>query len=225
MQVTSIGALVIAHVKCVDPGQTAAWSDWYDAVWLPALLEERDTATDATLWSLANQPEPGLPGLGFSHVAVFECVDLSAVARLAARAAELRTEQLVHPCHCVTAADVWVPHGRWVDRPSRSPHRTGMILAEVMVADPSAEAGWHEWYDAQHIPDMLDTGAFAAATRWERSPRRQIGPNHLTVYDIEGIEVAAAVERSAQAMPGIVAAGRKFPGHTGVLTVTLVPSG
>ena len=94
-----------------------------------------------------------------------------------------------------------------------------------MPANPADEDRWDDWYDTVHVPDMLATGAFAAATRWERSPRLAFGPNHLTLYDVAHADVQTAVDLSAAAMPGIVAAGRKFPGHTGALTLTLVPAG
>ena len=72
---------------------------------------------------------------------------------------------------------------------------------------------------------MMDSGAFAATTRWERAPRRAFGANHLTLYDVAHADIQTAVDLSARAMPGIVAGGRKFPGHTGALTLTLLPSG
>jgi hypothetical protein len=72
---------------------------------------------------------------------------------------------------------------------------------------------------------MLASGAFSAATRWLREPRRVYGPNHITLYDVAHESIDTAVRLSAAAMPGIVAAGRKHPAHTGAMTLTLVPSG
>jgi hypothetical protein len=72
---------------------------------------------------------------------------------------------------------------------------------------------------------MLASGAFSAATRWERAPREAHTSNFITLYDIASEDVQVAVEKSAAVMPGIVAAGRKHSTHTGGLVVTLNPSG
>lgn len=222
---TPTSTIVVAHAKCADADQAEAWEAWYDDAHLPDLLDPGDTATVATRWVLADPPAPGRPGLGFSHVTMFEFADVGAVVRLESRATRLREEGSIHPAHCITGVSVWNAHGAWTDKPAPSPELHGQILAEVMPANPADEAAWDEWYESQHVPDMLDTGAFAAATRWERAPRWAFGPNHLTAYDITHRDIGTAVEMSAQALPGLAASGRKFSGHTGVLTLALVPTG
>ena len=69
---------------------------------------------------------------------------------------------------------------------------------------------------------MMASEAFSAATRWRRDPRRPLGPDFVTLYDVSLDSIDEAVARSAAVMPGIVAAGRKHPTHTGALTITLV---
>jgi hypothetical protein len=91
-----------------------------------------------------------------------------------------------------------------------------------MPNDPAREVEWDEWYDREHVPDMLASGAFTAATRWRREPRRSLGADFVTLYDVSLPSIDEAVARSAAVMPGIVAAGRKHPAHTGALTLTLV---
>jgi hypothetical protein len=91
-----------------------------------------------------------------------------------------------------------------------------------MANDPTRESEWDEWYDREHIPDMMASDAFSAATRWRRDPRRPLGADFVTLYDVTLDSIDEAVARSAAVMPGIVAAGRKHPTHTGALTITLV---
>jgi hypothetical protein len=169
-----------------------------------------------------------MPGLGLTHVTIVE-VDGSDVAGRAMRALDhhdaLRAVGRMHPAHVAVGAEVFAAHGPHADKPDPSSALHGHILAHVLCCDPTREADWDAWYDDQHVPDMLSCGAFGAMTRWVRTPRNRVGPNHLTLYDVASPTVEEAVERSAAVMRGIVAAGRKHPCHTGGLTLTLRPVG
>jgi hypothetical protein len=226
----SAAGLLIVATKCNQPPREAEWEAWYDDVHLPDLLDGWPAGqgpTVATRWALSRKPEPGMPGLGFSHVAIYELPDepLAAAERLAARQAQLRADGRVHPTHAVVDVGLFVAHGRWADKPEPSAELRGHILANVFANDPDLEAEWDAWYDAEHIPDMMASEAFAAATRWRREPRRPYGPNHITLYDVTLDSIDEAVARSAAVMPGLIAAGRKHRAHTGALTLTLVPAG
>ena len=107
------------------------------------------------------------------------------------------------------------------------PELTGHILAYVLCNDPEREAEWDRWNDEVHMPDMLASDAFAGVTRWRRLAPEDDGrrARFATLYDVGAIGIDAAVARSAAAMPGIVAAGRKLGCHVGALTVTLVRPG
>ena len=101
------------------------------------------------------------------------------------------------------------------------PELTGHIMAYVLSNDPRREAEWDRWNDDVHMPDMLESNAFRAVTRWRRHHRAGRRGGYLTLYDVGPIGVEEAVARSAAVMPGIVAAGRKLACHVGALTVTL----
>ncbi len=169
-----------------------------------------------------------MPGIGFTHVTIFELddADVSAQAdRTLAAGDALRAEGRFHPAHATIAAEVFAAHGPYGTKPEPSDALRGHILTNVLCSDPSREAEWDAWYDDQHVPDMLACGAFGAMSRWARVPRRRVGPNHLTLYDVVTDTVDEAVERSAGALADVVAAGRKHECHTGGLTVTLQPTG
>lgn len=220
--------LLISYVKCNAAANEADWSAWYDDVHLPDLLRDGGGPWVATRWELSTKPAPGMPGIGFTHVTIYEFDQpdpLTAVERLVARDVELRDAGRVHPNHAVIDAHAFRAHGPWSDKPEPSPALRGHILAYVLCNQPEHEAAWDEWYDREHVPDMLGSGGFSAATRWERMPRNAYGAHHITLYDVAHESVQTAVDLSAAVMPGIVAAGRKHPCHTGAMTVTLVPSG
>ena len=221
--------LLLLTEKCLRAGDEPDWNQWQHEVRLPALCGAGGLGGDrgawvATRFELTARPEPGMPGLGFTHVTILE-LDEADVAEQADRVLDrddaLRSDGRMHPAHVTVSAEVFAAHGPHSNKPAPSGALHGHILAHVLCADPARNAEWDAWYDEQHVPDMLACGAFGAMTRWVRTPRNRVGPNHLTLYDVATDTVEEAVERSAAVMPGIVAAGRKHPCHTGGLTLTL----
>jgi len=169
-----------------------------------------------------------MPGIGFTHVTIYELDDTDVVAQAAGTLDTddaLRAAGRVHAAHVCVGADVLRAHGPFGDKPEPSPALRGHILTNVLCNDPAREDEWDAWYDDQHVPDMLSCGAFGAMSRWQRMPRARVGSNFLTLYDVSTDTVDEAVERSAATLAEIVAAGRKHETHTGALTVTLRPTG
>lgn len=220
--------LLISFVKCNLPAQERSWAAWYDDTHLPDLLQGDDAPRLATRWELSQKPQPGMPGIGFSHVTIYELdrADVQGQAEaLVARDAALRKDSRIHENHAVIDAHVFVAHGRYCDKAEPSSRLRGHILSFVLCNRPEREAEWDAWYDREHVPDMLDSGGFSGVTRWQRLPRNRHGAQHITLYDTECETVQQAVELSAAALAKLSAAGRKHPCHTGAMTVTLQPSG
>jgi hypothetical protein len=219
--------LIVVYAKCARVADEAGWDEWEDHVHVPALCSG-DGPWAATRFELTARPEPGMPGIGFTHVTVYELDDPDVCAQ-ATRALdaddELRAEGRFHPAHATVAADVLAAHGPHGVKPEPSAALRGHILTHVLCTDPAREAEWDAWYDAEHVPDMMSCGAFGAMSRWRRAPRARVGANHLTLYDVATETVDEAVTRSAAVLQEIVAAGRKHECHAGALTVTLRPTG
>jgi hypothetical protein len=219
--------LLIVYAKCIRAPEEADWDAWEDTVHLPAVCRE-DGPWTATRFELTTRPEPGRPGIGFTHVTIYELDAADVIEqghRALARDGALRGERRMHPAHATVGADVFTAHGRYGQKPEPSPARHGHILTHVLCNDPTREAEWDAWYDDEHVPDMLACGAFGAMSRWRRTPPVAVGSNHLTLYDVSTLTVDEAVRRSAATLAEIVAAGRKHETHTGALTVTLRPTG
>ena len=222
--------LIIVFSKSAKPPLEAEWSQWYDDVHLPELFAAAgDNAPKvAVRFEQARKPEPGMPGMGFSHVTIYEFDGDAPKSKMAACLeldAKMRAEGRMHPSHAVVDLQEFVAHGPYSIKPEPSPALRGHILAWVFANDPARDPEWDEWYDREHIPDMMDSGAFAAATRWRRTEWRPYGPNTITLYDVSHESVDTAVQRSAAVMPGIIASGRKHETHVGALTLTLIPTG
>jgi len=219
--------LLVVYAKCIRAPEERDWDEWEDDVHLPALCTAGGPWV-ATRFELTARPQPGMPGIGFTHVTIYE-LDESDVAAQATRTLDaddtLRAAGRVHGAHASVGADVLTAHGRFGEKPEPSPALRGHILTNVLCNDPAREDEWDAWYDEQHVPDMHSCGAFGAMSRWRRTPRARVGANFVTLYDVSTDTVEEAVERSAVTLAEIVAAGRKHESHTGALTVTLRPTG
>jgi hypothetical protein len=219
--------LLVVHAKCIRAAEEPGWDTWEDDVHLPAQCSS-DGAWAATRFELTARPEPGTPGIGFTHVTIHELDDADVgaqAARILAVDDALRADGRMHPAHATIAADVFVAHGPHGSKPTPDAARTGHILTHVLCTDPARVDEWDRWYDDVHVPDMLSCGAFSAMSRWRRLSPVAVGPNHLTLYDVATPMVDEAVARSAATLAEVVAAGRKHECHTGGLTVTVRPTG
>jgi hypothetical protein len=219
--------LLVVFAKCIRAPEEPEWDLWEDDVHLPAACTT-DGPWVATRFQLTARPQPGMPGIGFTHVTIYE-LDAPDVTAQAARTLAvddaLRADGRMHPAHATVGADVFRAHGPFGEKPEPSSALRGHILTYVLCTDPTREAEWDAWYDAQHVPDMLSCGAFGALSRWRRTPEVRVGSNFLTLYDVATDTVDEAVQRSAVTLAEIVSAGRKLETHTGGLTLTLHPTG
>jgi hypothetical protein len=216
-----------AGLLVVYASEEPEWDKWEDDVHLPALCTAGGPWV-ATRFELTARPQLGMPGIGFTHVTIYELdgTDVAAQAACTLDADDaLRAAGRVHAAHVSVGADVLAAHGPFGEKPEPSPVLRGHILTNVLCNDPTREDEWDAWYDEQHVPDMLSCGAFGAMSRWQRTPRARVGSNFLTLYDVSTETVDEAVKRSAAMLAEIVAAGRKHETHTGALTVTLRPTG
>lgn len=219
--------LLIEYAKCIRPVEEPDWDQWEDEIHLPARCVAGGPWV-ATRFELTARPQPGMPGIGFTHVTIYELDDTDIAAQAARTLAvedALRTTGRMHGAHAAIGADVLTGHGVFGTKPEPSPALRGHILTNVLSNDPAREAEWDAWYDQIHVPDMLSCGAFGAISRWRRTPPVPVGSNFVTLYDVATDTVDEAVERSAATLAEIVAVGRKHETHTGALTVTLRPTG
>ena len=178
--------------------------------WLAAYRPIVDTA-GGSLWAVEGSGDGRGPGPGHTHTTLLPAPDLEGYERSVAAA---RTSGRLPVGHAEIRRDVWQPR-RSIRAEGAAGPVTALILAEVLCTDPEREAEWDSWYDGQHLPDMMASGAFAAGSRWYRTPTRPGGTNHLTIYEIAGIDLEEAVARSAAILPEIAATGRSHECHTG----------
>ena len=105
---SSARGLLVVHSKCVRAVEQPERDAWEDDVHFPALCGSGG-AWAATRFELTVRPEPGMPGIGFTHVTILELDDLEVAAQAPRVLAvdELGDAGRMHPAHTTIAADVF----------------------------------------------------------------------------------------------------------------------
>jgi len=89
------------------------------------------------------------------------------------------------------------------------------VLAVVANCDPAREAEFNRWYDDVHLLDIMETGAFHTAYRYESTDVATTGGKYLAIYESE-YEPAKAREIMAPRIPKLREMGRVFDGMKSV---------
>ena len=205
--VHGLDRVTFVATKTVRADDHPTWEQW---------LADHAAAHGGALWRLLDPGPSGRPGIGHTHV-VHLPGDVA--SRFDAATAVARADGSARG-HAEIRRDEWIRVGDGFALAAGA-DVTGLIVAEVVCVDPTRVDEWDAWYDEQHLPDMMASGAFVAGTRWRRTDPRPGTANHLTVYEIADRSVGDAIDRSAAAMAPLVARGRKHECHTGGLTWAL----
>ena len=103
----------------------------------------------------------------------------------------------------------WMAFWRRLSTKSVAQRSTASIYL-VGMDPPAAEAvdllRFNEYYDAVHIPEVLDVGSFHRATRYELIANRGLGrtpmPRYCAVYEADAQTTARRAERAHHRSPG-----------------------
>ena len=81
---------------------------------------------------------------------------------------------------------------------ARRPTR-GILLVLSNCKDPAREAEFHRWYEDIHVADILETGAFHTAYRYESLDPQATQAQYLALYETEQSDPAKAREALGKA--------------------------
>ncbi|MBI3953121.1 MAG: EthD domain-containing protein [Chloroflexi bacterium] len=73
---------------------------------------------------------------------------------------------------------------------------------------PMTDAEFNRWYDTVHVPDVLKTPGFVAATRYQHADPKPGDARYLAVYELDTDDVAAAGKALGQVLKEARAQGR-----------------
>ncbi|MCH7553303.1 MAG: hypothetical protein IIC82_04835 [Chloroflexi bacterium] len=98
-----------------------------------------------------------------------------------------------------------------VAAPQGSGARTTGILAVMMDFKDAAERqAFQPWYGDVHIPEILATGFYHTATRYQSDPLQPSHPEFMTLYETDREDVTATLKQFTKALRDLTPSPRKF---------------
>ena len=183
----------------------------------------------ATRWELIDRPATGYPAVGFTHLNVKEVEGPDVAASMRPRDPDalrrLREQGRMFPNQGVIDIVTLRSVGRWAEKPEPTADTKGLFCVFATCTDSDMEEEWNDWYDNVHVPDVLDTGRFRAATRWVRLERRRHGTDYLALYEIAHDDIAGTVQAVGELVPKLFARGRMHSHHCGGMRFAARPAG
>ena len=219
---SGIDGLYITFCRCNDPAREPVWDEWFDTVRLPQLMHTGGWAR-ATRWRLT-VPVASSTDLGFSHMTVLEMDGPDALEKIQRAASSAFVPGLLHSHHAALGALALRPVGRWADTPPLAADAQSLLFISGRCTDPARDAEWNRWYDDVHIPDVLSTGGYHAATRWRLLDPHPAQANDYAIYQSR-LQADEAYRTMAEGIPPLYAQGRRHPLHTAGIRFTLEPAG
>jgi hypothetical protein len=84
----------------------------------------------------------------------------------------------------------------------------GLLAVESRCSDPKREAEWHDWYNTVHVPDMLGSGLYHTAYRFEIVNRTDSRGHYLALYETDLNPATAHRSFWEEFRPKWIASGR-----------------
>ena len=198
-------AVRLTLTTCADRRREAEFNIWYDRTHIPDVLAG-GVATHGTRFANAD-PESANP----AYLALYE------LSGLDLKQIQHRFADLVQRLHCdgrmlgdlqIVRRSMWRRLGGTftTDRTGRA-RTAGVFIIESSCSAPDRERDFNEWYERIHIPDLLGTGLFHTAHRFQ-AMAGQSGGKYLAMYETDGDPLAAVNEFSRSHRPHLKAAGR-----------------
>ena len=96
----------------------------------------------------------------------------------------------------------------------------GILLVLSTCKETAGEEAFNRWYEDVHIPDVLDTGAFHAAYRYESIEPQAAKTKYLAIFETDNTDPAKASEEAAKFRPDWQQRGRLFDGTDPATSLT-----
>ncbi|GBD11722.1 hypothetical protein HRbin23_01395 [bacterium HR23] len=100
----------------------------------------------------------------------------------------------LHPALQVVARLMWKRIGPTFTTPKTGRASiTGLFAVQAHCADPSREKEFNDWYNTVHVPDILSTGLFHTAYRFEAVLPQPGQDRYLALYETDVPDPVLAV--------------------------------
>ena len=207
--------LVLAISNCSDPSREKEFNYWYNHVHVPDVT---GLAPLSSCIRFVNTDERSTAG---KYVTTYEIhrEDLSGVlAAIEPTSARLR--EMGRQCdlqQMVVRATFKRLGGEF--RAATRPVR-GILAVMHNCDEPATEAEYNRWYTDIHIPDVLDTGLYHTAYRYECLEPEASPGKYLTIYETDQGDPGKAGDELMKLRADWERRGRLFEGYQRVFRIT-----
>ncbi len=185
-------SLLVALINYVDPATEDKFNFWYNHFHIPDV-------TAVGVWGHGTRfvnTNPNLkPGDG-NYLAIYESQvdDISKVKDETAGKEQKWRDQGRYDITNIRR--MMVGYFRRTGGEFRAKNRpmTGISMVCTNCKDPKRDEEFNRWYEDVHIPDVLNTGLFHAAYRYETAGYIEgtTGPKYLAIYETDAADPAKA---------------------------------
>ncbi|MCS7206537.1 MAG: DUF4286 family protein [Dehalococcoidia bacterium] len=198
--------------NCTDPLKEEEFNRWYDSVHLADMLATR-LVTHPTRYRNADPLQRDA-----RYLAIYEVEQENLLEKIPHEIMERFTPQWIaqgrmHPALQVVARWMWRRIGPsfTTAKTGRAPI-TGLYAVQSHCANSAQEREFNEWYNTIHVPDILSTGLFHTAYRFEAVLPQPGQDRYLALYETDAPDPLLAVREMAEMhRPRWIAGGRFSP--------------
>lgn len=181
--------LAVVLVNCNDPAQEDDFDRWYNEIHLP------DVCNPGVFSRATRYQNPNATGGDEQprYAALYETDrDDPGAAWIDNRehTGPLRAQGRIHGALKASYVGVYKRIG---GPPAAARPVTGVLIVLNDCADPARHDEFNAWYDDVHIPDVLATGAYHSAARYENTDPES-GPRYLAVYETDAADPVGQVD-------------------------------
>jgi hypothetical protein len=179
--------LLVVISNCGDPSKEEEFNYWYNHIHLPDVTSAGVFRHAMRFVNTAPNPEGG------KYFATYETnwEDVTEATKvMGGVGARLREEGRYTPHLQVVLGGAFKKLGGEFSAASR-PAR-GILMLLLNCNDPAREEEYNRWYSDVHIPDILNTGLFHTAYRYESLDPQNTKGKYLTIYETDSSDPSRA---------------------------------
>ncbi len=208
--------LLLAITNCDDPSKEEEFNYWYNHIHLPDVTEPG--VFRHAMRFVNTNPNPGEGKYIATYETNWEDVSKASTA-MQEVGAKLRERERTFPhIQSVPGGGTFKKLGGEFYAASR-PTR-GILMVMLNCKDPNREEEFNRWYSDVHIPDILDTGLFHTAYRYESLDPQASKGKYLALYETDSSDPGKAGDELTKLRANWEQRGRLFDATELVLRAT-----
>lgn len=180
--------LMCVLAQYTDPAREAELNEWYRKVHIP------EVTADGSFGHVTRWVSPHLLGEtdGPKYLNLYETTRADVRAAMAEHQSHRSRWTTSPPAIVRPVAAVYKRTGKLPD-PPKGRTANALLLALIDSKDPAQEGELIDWLEGIHVPELLETGLYWSAMRYENIAPGRGAPKYLGLYETE-LDGRAALE-------------------------------